>query len=142
MTGVWQKNPKFEIPGGVPTDDRVGVRAWRISADALTRALGRPNREQVTARREEQPTTLQALELQNGTLLHEFLREGAKNLLATVPQDAQAVIETIFQRGIQRSPLPEELTLARELLGTTPTEENLTDFLWIIAMHPEFQYVY
>lgn len=142
MTGVWQKNPKFEIPGGVPTDDRVGVRAWRISADALTRALGRPNREQVTTRREEQPTTLQALELQNGTLLHEFLREGAKNLLATVPQDAQAVIETIFQRGIQRSPLPEELTLARELLGTTPTEENLTDFLWIIAMHPEFQYVY
>src|SRR5690606_26192827 len=102
LTGVWQPNPKFILPqdrtpeelarqealrkaaaGGKSeqiTGDalalenrRTPVRAWRVPADPLTRAFGRTNREQVTTRRESHATTLQMLELSNGSTLADLM---------------------------------------------------------------------
>ena len=53
-----------------------------VTADPLTVALGRPNREQVTTSRAAAATTLQALELANGATLANVLEQGAKKLLA------------------------------------------------------------
>lgn len=57
------------------------ARAWRLKATPLDRALGRPVRDQVFTERNEQATTLQALELLNGGTLTRRLRSGAERLL-------------------------------------------------------------
>ena len=44
---------------------------------ALTTALGRPNREQVTTERPSAATTLQALALTNGEVLSKLIKDGA-----------------------------------------------------------------
>jgi hypothetical protein len=44
------------------------VREWQVKSNPLSRALGRPIRDQVTTARLDQPTTLQSLELVNGPL--------------------------------------------------------------------------
>lgn len=57
------------------------VREWRAASNNLTRALGRPIRDQVTSVRATQATTLQAVELVNGDLLTRWLLRGARRLL-------------------------------------------------------------
>src|SRR5207247_1387980 len=57
------------------------VRAALVPSDALQTALGRPNREQVVTVRATTATTLQALELTNGTELSDLLQRGAEKIL-------------------------------------------------------------
>src|SRR5207248_128954 len=79
VTGYWPKTEVMNVT--VPNPQ---IRAWRYKKpDALTTALGRPNREQVCTERNQESTVLQALELVNGTALSDRLREGAKTLLAS-----------------------------------------------------------
>src|SRR5207247_1958951 len=56
---------------------RAGARAALVNADPLLVALGRSNREQVVTDRPKTATTLQALELTNGTPLSTLLERGA-----------------------------------------------------------------
>jgi hypothetical protein len=56
-------------------------REWRLKSSALTRALGRPIRDQVFTTRNEEASTLQALELVNGDDLTDLLHRGAQRLL-------------------------------------------------------------
>ncbi len=62
-------------------------REWRSASTNLTRALGRPIRDQVISVRATQATTLQALELVNGELLTRWLRRGARRMLGELPPD-------------------------------------------------------
>ena len=142
VTGVWQPGePKFRIPFG--DDDAVtGVRAWRVPFDTLTRALGRPNREQVVTRRERAFTTLQLLEVLNGEQLAGMMTAGAAALKPELPADPGAAIETLFVRALQRPPNPDELSAAASLMGEGVSREGLEDALWAIAVLPEFQLIY
>lgn len=171
LTGIWQINPKFVLPqdrtpeyaaeqerlaklaaGGQSDDGTISpgnlearrqvIRAWRVSADPLTRALGRNNREQVTARRENDPTTLQSLELSNGETLTAFIRVGAKNLIETGADDPAALAQHLFAQGLQRVPTENETAIAVDLIGSPPTVEGIEDFLWALSMLPEFQLLY
>ena len=56
-------------------------REWRLKSSPLTRALGRPIRDQVFTTRNEEASTLQALELVNGEDLTYLLHRGAKRML-------------------------------------------------------------
>src|SRR5262245_13452938 len=56
-------------------------REWRLKSSPLTRALGRPIRDQVFTTRNEEPSTLQALELVNGEDLAYLLHRGAERML-------------------------------------------------------------
>ena len=121
----------------------VQVRASLVSADPLMRALGRQNREQVLTHRPSAATTLEALELTNGTTLDGALAQGAANWLASSQENAPAVlIEKIFERSLSRPPTAAELAAAIEIVGTPATVEGLEDLLWSIAMLPEFQLIY
>ncbi len=60
-------------------------REWQLKSTALTRALGRPIRDQVFTTRDEDATTLQALELMNGETLAKALHRGARRLLNELP---------------------------------------------------------
>jgi hypothetical protein len=171
MTGVWQANPKFVLPqdktpeeiarqeeiakkaaggiteGAAPESNTVAgrkqqVRAWRVPVDPLMKALGRTPREQVTTRRETQGTTLQALELSNGTTLYQQIQLSAEALRTEWTGTPEGLIITLYQHGLQRAPSTEEIQLAHEIVGEPLRQEGLEDLLWALAMLPEFQLIY
>ena len=82
----------------IPQEGGTGsfARDWRLKSSPLTRALGRPIRDQVFTTRSEEATTLQSLELVNGEDFSGILRGGAMNLLnqRTVPPS------NLFDSGI------------------------------------------
>ncbi len=61
------------------------VREWQLKSTPLSRALGRPIRDQVFTTRNPDATTLQALELVNGDTIGVLLRRGARRLLGQLP---------------------------------------------------------
>lgn len=139
LTGVGRANPAFELPGAAAPGF---VRAWRVPLDPLSKALGRTAREQVTTRRESAATTLQALELANGATLHAALRGGADALTASWTGTTEELVVELYLRGLQRVPTPEELALLAPRAGAgaaPPSVDMLQDFLWALAMLPEFQ---
>ncbi len=75
VTGYW----------GVLGSDEAGPgsyeRSWRFASTSLTRALGRPVRDQVVVKRNHESTTLQALELVNGREINGLIKRGARRLL-------------------------------------------------------------
>jgi hypothetical protein len=93
LTGEWRVYfPPMRSAGGKrgPTDSDpvsagVYAREWRAASTDLTRALGRPMRDQVTSVRATDATTLQALELANGDTLTRWLARGARRLLGDLP---------------------------------------------------------
>ncbi len=117
------------------------VRSALVSADPLQRALGRPNREQVATIRPTAATTLQALELTNGKTLDDLLKIGAADL-AKESTSGQQLAAQVYELALGRQPTPAELSLAQGLLGTKPAPEGVEDFLWAMAMLPEFQLIY
>ncbi len=92
LTGDWRYKPT-----NTPAPTRF-VREWELKSSVLTRALGRPNRDQVVTDRQDQPTTLQSLELVNGQYLANWLREGARRLVENPP----APPENLFDSGLVR----------------------------------------
>ncbi len=117
------------------------VRASLVAADPLMIALGRPNREQVVTTRPSTATTLQALEMTNGGTLSDILIRGAGNLANTAKSSRQLVQE-IYQKALGRKPTSTELKLGEELVGKEIRKEGVEDFLWAMAMLPEFQLIY
>jgi hypothetical protein len=66
-------------------DGGVYAREWRAAPSNLTRALGRPIRDQITSTRVSSSTTLQALELVNGETLTTRLSRAARRLTGDLP---------------------------------------------------------
>ena len=121
------------------------TRAALSNADALTRALGRPNREQVVTTRPPVATTLQMLELTNGPTLSRMLNHGAaawaSGILGGTGTPAQ-LADRIYLSALSRKPTPIERAEALKLLGTDPTPTAVEDLLWSVLMLPEFQLVF
>jgi hypothetical protein len=145
VSGYWPKTDVMKV--AVPNRQ---IRAWRHKKpDALTTALGRPNREQVCTERNQESTVLQALEFVNGTALTGRLHDGTKTLLASDlgrEPDVVQVIGTLYRRALGRSPNEEEVALARPLLGSPPDQladrqAGWEDFLWVLFLSPEFQFI-
>ncbi len=70
-----------------PVSVGIPAREWRTASSTLTRALGRPIRDQVISVRPDDATTPQALELVNGELLTQRLSRGARRLTGDAPAD-------------------------------------------------------
>jgi hypothetical protein len=145
VTGYWPKTDVMKVT--VPNPQ---TRAWRHKKpDSLAVALGRPNREQVCTERNQESTVLQELELVNGMALAKRLSEGAKALLASDlgrEQDVAQVIGILYQRALSRLPSEQEVALARPLLGSPQDQPGKRqggweDFLWVMFVSPEFQFI-
>jgi mono/diheme cytochrome c family protein len=126
----------------VEGEEGLRVRAALLNDDELTRALGRPLREQVVTRRDSLATLLQALELTNGERLDGILRQGAAHLLSQPGATADAVIDHVYRVALGRTPTDAERRVARELVGSPASPAGVADLLWAVAMLPEFQLVY
>jgi hypothetical protein len=90
------------------------AREWRLKSDPLSRALGRPIRDQVYTERSTSATTLQALELTNGPLLSRRLEHGAKALLG----ELAPAPENLFDSKVVRAgpvAVDVDITGAKEL---------------------------
>lgn len=144
----------YETPGAqtslqflVVNSDRplLEARAALATADPLTRALGRPNREQIVTWRSPVATTLQALELTNGQVLASMLAQGAEDWMSgRAPDDAKRtpLVDAIYERALGRRPSAAERSAALDVLGTPPTKEGVEDLFWALVMLPEFQLIY
>jgi hypothetical protein len=111
ITGEWHvyqppsdPAPKPAKPGDpvpfMPPKPGIYSREWRMASTSFTRALGRPIRDQVYSVRDDQPTTLQALELVNGEPLTHWLNRGAKKMLGELPPEPQAIFDRpLKERG-------------------------------------------
>jgi mono/diheme cytochrome c family protein len=146
VTGAWMESPQFAVPEPPRKKDEPPpppvVRAWRVNSDPLTRAMGRPNREQVTTRRVSVATPLEAIEMTNGQSLADHLARGAKSLLSGSDWSAPDLFQALYLRSIQRDPTPDEIEIAMSLMGPKLETEGVEDLLWAIAMQPEFQLIY
>jgi hypothetical protein len=94
-----------------PQAAKVGTysREWHVASSSLTRALGRPIRDQVISVRNNDATMLQALELVNGESLTHWLMRGAKKLLGQLPPETASVFDSgsirMANRG-ESNPVP------------------------------------
>ena len=75
----------------MPTSSGRPAREWRVASSDLTRALGRPVRDQVISSRPVQASTLQALELTNGQSLVRWISRGARRMLNELPPEPQSL---------------------------------------------------
>ncbi len=117
------------------------VRASLLKSDLLMRTLGRPNREQIVTTRPDDLTTLEAMDLNNGSILDERLSEGAGALLKRNFASPRELAIYVWRSALSRDPSPAELQLILSLLGTKPDVAATQDFLWSVLMMPEFQII-
>jgi hypothetical protein len=124
ITGDWhvyqppdpEPDPKARKPGPgnppvfIPPKPGEYTREWRMASSSLTRALGRPIRDQVYSVRDTQPTTLQALELVNGEPLTHWLNRGARKMLGVLPEDPSAILDRPLKGKVSA---PFEIDIAR-----------------------------
>jgi mono/diheme cytochrome c family protein len=120
-----------------PGNARASLRA----SDALMTALDRPNREQIATSRLTAATTLQVLELTNGSTLDFKLKHAGKQLVADAVRDAKAWLDRTYTQLLSRPPTDQERSTALEFLGDEPSPDRVTDLLWSLAMLPEFQLI-
>lgn len=90
------------------------TREWRLKSDPLSRALGRPIRDQVYTERSQEATTLQALEMTNGPLLSHRLERGAGALLGKLPPAPENRFDSKLLRG-GSVPVDVDISGAKEL---------------------------
>lgn len=95
ITGEWHTYLPASAPRppGSPPAESVFTREWRTPASPLSRALGRPIRDQVYSTRDTHATTLQALELANGTALTHWLHRGARKMLGELPPEPASIFD-------------------------------------------------
>ncbi len=117
------------------------IRASLLKSDFLMRSLGRPNRDQIVSMRPDDLTTLEAIDLANGTILTDTLARGAKNLMAKNWPNSESFITWLYQATLSRQPTASERSALSEAMGGKVTEQSVADSLWAIVMLPEFQRV-
>ena len=117
------------------------ARAALLKSDFLMRTLGRPNRDQIVSLRPNELSTLEAIDLANGSILADYLKKGAGGLLAKGNGNNENLPGYLYRFALARDPSAEELAALKELLGPAPTSESVEDALWGICMLPEFQLV-
>jgi uncharacterized membrane protein/mono/diheme cytochrome c family protein len=115
------------------------TRASLVRSDPFQKSLGRPTRENVSTGRTSQASLLQALELTNGGRFHETLRRAA--VRAAAEADAMVVVDRTYRGMLGRLPSDKERRLLRERFGMRPSVSDWEDFLWAMALHPEFQLI-
>ncbi|HRI22761.1 MAG TPA: DUF1549 and DUF1553 domain-containing protein, partial [Panacibacter sp.] len=131
-TGLLPNNIKMYTPF---------ARASLVKNDVFQTVLGRPNRETVSTSRNLQANLLQALELTNGTLFNETMKKAAIKWKEKYP-DPEMMVNEIYRNTLGRFPDKNEISIAENALGKSPTVEAIQDFLWAMALHPEFQLIY
>jgi len=141
LAGTAPAKPDAEVLAAPAPASPPMVRSALVKATPLMAALGRPNRDQVVTSRPSDLTTLEAILLANEQSLADEIAKGGGRILAEHGPDPDRITSWIFSAALSRPPTADEAAVARDLLGSTPTSENVADCLWSVVMLPEFQLV-
>ena len=117
------------------------TRTSLMKSDFLMRSLGRPMREQIVSMRPSELTTLEAVDLTNGSILAGYLTLGATRLADRWSDDRSGLINYLNQFAFSRMPTNEERLVLEGALGAAPAAQEIEDVLWAILMMPEFMLV-
>jgi len=117
------------------------TRTSLLKSDFLMRSLGRPMREQIVSMRPSELTTLEAVDLTNGSTLAGYLTRGATRLADRWRDDRSGLINYLNQFAFSRLPTAEERRILEGALGPDPVAQEIEDVLWAILMMPEFMLV-
>ena len=139
-TSAIQSRGKELLLQSVNGDVRM-IRASLIKSDFLMRSLGRPMREQIVSMRPSELTTLEAVDLSNGSTLASYVTRGAANLASTWGDDKSGLIDHLLRFTLSRLPTEEERGVLDGSLSSSPTQQEIEDVLWAIFMMPEFMLV-
>lgn len=120
------------------TGDVRMVRASLMKNDFLMRSLGRPFREQIVSMRPAELTTLEAVDLSNGSTLAGYLTQGGNALAENWSSNRTGLVEFLFQFALSRNPTADERATLMSALSPEPTAQEIEDVLWAIFMSPEF----
>jgi hypothetical protein len=125
LTGEWNLRPTRSGPTGGAIPGPTGsdpltfgtyAREWRVASSNLSRALGRPIRDQVISFRGHQATTPQALELVNGELLTRWLARGAQRMIGELPPEPRSLFnKTVAGRNATSSKFEIDISKASRL---------------------------
>jgi len=128
ITGEWNTWPGKAAPGpqaargrggpppSLPPTGGIYGREWHVASNSLSRALGRPIRDQVTSVRAVQASTPQALELVNGEWLTRWLSRGARRMLGELPADTFSLYNrTVAGRNASSSAFDIDVSRATRL---------------------------
>jgi hypothetical protein len=153
MTGEWNtytprapssstspaRPPQNPPPSMAPTSGAYG-REWRASSTSLSRALGRPIRDQVTSVRAAHASTLQALELVNGELLTQALSRAARRMLGELPPEPLSLYNrTVAGRYASSTLFDVDVSKATKLwLVVQENGSNAPEKLLPVWAHAEF----
>jgi hypothetical protein len=141
LAGTAPAKPDAEVLAAPAPASLPMVRSALVKATPLMVALGRPNRDQVVTSRPSDLTTLEAILLANEQSLADEIAKGGGRILAEQGPAPDRIASWIFSAALSRPPTADEAAVARDLLGPTPTAENVADCLWSVVMLPEFQLV-
>ena len=127
------------VPTGASHVGRLWPRLPRAST-LLTRALGRPIRDQVTSVRAQEATTLQALELVNGEILTNRLMRGARRMVGELPPDTRSLFNaTVAGRYAQARLMDADISSASKLyLLVADTGSNAPERVLPVWMNLQF----
>ena len=89
------------------------MRDWRMANDNLTRAMGRPIRDQVFSTRDQEATTVQALELTNGETLNHWLWRGARRMLGELPPEPKILFSREVTASRGGEPVPFDIDVSK-----------------------------
>ncbi len=92
VTGEWRASQSGN------SDRAFLARDWQLKSSLLTRAMGRPIRDQVYTTRGEEATTFQLLELSNGPTLAAMLHRGSRRLLGELPEAPENLFDSKAMR--------------------------------------------
>jgi hypothetical protein len=108
--------PRLGPPPSLARTSGVYGREWRVASSSLSRALGRPIRDQIHSTRAVEASTLQALELVNGELLTHRLSRGARRMLGELPPEPLSLYNrTVAGRNASPSPFEVDVSGASRL---------------------------
>ena len=134
----WGKLPEFTFD---PSPADPFIRSAYVKKDLFTTTLNRPMRDNVTTKREEETTLLQALMLTNSAFFMERISQGAEKWYARFGDDLEGLTEAMFQQLLGRSPSDEERLVVRNSIGQSPTPQDIADLIWTVVLLPEFQFI-
>lgn len=117
------------------------LRASLVEQNTFMKTLGRPTRENVATKRDENATLLQALMLSNNESLHENISLGAKQWIENYPNESEQLIEALYTKMLSRNPTQKELRFLLDKIKNGPAQEALEDLIWVLLLSPEFQLI-
>jgi hypothetical protein len=134
--GYWGYPVGFEFDQG----GHEMARASLVAADPFMLTLGRPTRENVTTKRNDEATLLQAMLLSNDELLTDNIRRGAR-IWMEKDGDSEVKVAELFFRLLGRTPERRELQVLMDNLLPDEREEAWQDVIWSLLMLPEFNLI-